>query len=115
MKNSQNLTVMMVASHTYPSKTSFLMSLSQVSMIFIIDDWLNMFVENYKPGGSYAVFAGKDCSVALGKMAFNEEYMNCYQTTKLSSSEYDSMIGWYYFMKKKYPIVGRVKEDKKDK
>jgi predicted heme/steroid binding protein len=34
--------------------------------------------EHYAPEGSYRIFVGKDVSVALAKMSFDEKYFNCY-------------------------------------
>jgi hypothetical protein len=34
--------------------------------------------EHYGPEGSYRIFVGKDVSVALAKMSFDEKYFNCY-------------------------------------
>eukprot|EP00331_Platyophrya_macrostoma_P012974 CAMPEP_0176418432 /NCGR_PEP_ID=MMETSP0127-20121128/7460_1 /TAXON_ID=938130 /ORGANISM="Platyophrya macrostoma, Strain WH" /LENGTH=134 /DNA_ID=CAMNT_0017798741 /DNA_START=64 /DNA_END=468 /DNA_ORIENTATION=+ len=64
----------------------------------------------YKPGGSYSVLAGKDCSVALAKNSLDEKYMNVFNSTKLEPSEQEKMEGWFIFMKKKYPIMGTIKD-----
>eukprot|EP01016_Furgasonia_blochmanni_P007243 TRINITY_DN1289_c0_g6_i4.p1 TRINITY_DN1289_c0_g6~~TRINITY_DN1289_c0_g6_i4.p1 ORF type:complete len:240 (-),score=40.96 TRINITY_DN1289_c0_g6_i4:247-966(-) len=71
--------------------------------------------EFYSPGGSYHVFAGKDCSVALAKMSFEDKYMNVYTETKLTLAENDILEDWYMRLKGKYRTVGHIKEDPKDK
>lgn len=43
----------------------------------------------YNPGGSYHLFAGKDASVSLARMSFEEKDMNIYNTEKLTLSELD--------------------------
>lgn len=71
----------------------------------------------YGPGQGYHCFAGKECSVALAKMSFEEQYMNCYlrpKQPKLEQKEIETMEQWFVFIKKKYPIIGKIKETKKD-
>ena len=70
--------------------------------------------ESYRPGGGYAKFAGKECSVALAKMSMEDKHFNCYDNFKLMLAEVDSLEGWYAFMKKKYKIVATVAGTKKD-
>jgi len=70
--------------------------------------------ESYKPGGGYAKFAGKECSVALAKMSMEDKHFNCFEGHKLSLAEVDSLEGWYTFMKKKYKIVANIAGSKKD-
>lgn len=75
--------------------------------------WLKrLFQGAYKPGGSYAVLAGRDCSVALAKSSLDEKYMNVYHSTTLEKSEEEKLEGWFIFMKKKYPIMGRINPPK---
>lgn len=70
--------------------------------------------ESYKPGGGYAKFAGKECSVALAKMSMEDKHFNCFDNYKLSLAETDSLEGWYEFMRKKYKIVALIAGSKKD-
>ena len=71
-------------------------------------------LDSYKPGESYAVFVGKDVSVALAKMSFEDKYYNAYDKTKLTLAEVDTLNGWFDYMKKKYKIVAEIRSTKKD-
>ncbi|KAL4340530.1 hypothetical protein GQ457_08G004340 [Hibiscus cannabinus] len=61
----------------------------------------------YGPGGSYAIFAGKDASRALAKMSKNEEDV-CANLDGLSEKEMGVLNDWVKKFEAKYPIVGRV-------
>ncbi len=71
-------------------------------------------IAKYKPGASYAVFAGREVSVALAKMSFETEFVNVYHKTKLKQDEIATMEGWFTFMKERYPVVGQVQISKRD-
>jgi membrane-associated progesterone receptor component len=64
--------------------------------------------EAYYPGGNYAVFAGKDATVALAKMSLNASDMNIVE--KLDKKQEKTLNEWivFYEKKKNYPIVGRL-------
>jgi membrane-associated progesterone receptor component len=58
-------------------------------------------------GTGYAVFAGKDCSKALGKSSLKEE--DCVADySNLTPSELETLDKWFLFYKNKYPIVGTI-------
>eukprot|EP01016_Furgasonia_blochmanni_P026490 TRINITY_DN2811_c0_g1_i8.p2 TRINITY_DN2811_c0_g1~~TRINITY_DN2811_c0_g1_i8.p2 ORF type:complete len:149 (+),score=32.95 TRINITY_DN2811_c0_g1_i8:190-636(+) len=67
-------------------------------------------VDFYKPEGGYHVFAGKDASVALAKMSFDQMYLNAYKTVELNEEEQKALDEWYDQLAKKYPRVGYVAE-----
>jgi len=61
----------------------------------------------YGPGGSYAIFAGKDGSKGLGMSSLkNEDAIPDYST--LPESEMKVLNDWHAFFSKRYNIVGRV-------
>mmetsp|Transcript_20730 Transcript_20730/g.43216 ORF Transcript_20730/g.43216 Transcript_20730/m.43216 type:complete len:291 (-) Transcript_20730:28-900(-) len=66
----------------------------------------------YGPGGGYAMFAGKECGVALAKMSFDLELLNNFQFDDLNFGEKETLNDWIVKFRdfKNYPIVGRVKE-----
>lgn len=70
----------------------------------------------YGPGGPYAVFAGRECGVALAKMSFDEQHLDDIAgCADLNYGETDSLQGWIQQFKymKDYPVLGRlVPEDK---
>lgn len=47
-------------------------------------------------------------------MANKDEYFNCYDTTKLTLSEVDSLNTWFEYMKKRYKIIAQLVTSKKD-
>ncbi|GMI84402.1 membrane-associated progesterone binding protein 2 [Hibiscus trionum] len=61
----------------------------------------------YGPGGSYAIFAGKDASRVLAKMSKNEEDV-CANLDGFSEKEMCVLDDWVKKFEAKYPIVGRV-------
>eukprot|EP01018_Ginkgo_biloba_P006730 Gb_40856 [translate_table: standard] len=61
----------------------------------------------YGPGGSYAMFAGRDASRALGKMSKNEEDI-CASLDGLTEKEIGVLEDWEKKFEAKYPVVGRV-------
>ena len=65
--------------------------------------------EFYLPGKSYALFAGRDASVALAKMSFKEEDLDSTDTQGLNEKEKKVLTDWVksFRDKKGYPIVGR--------
>ncbi|QRV83464.1 cytochrome b5 [Ceratobasidium sp. AG-Ba] len=63
----------------------------------------------YGPGGSYALLAGKDASVALGKSSLKEEDATPDWST-LEPSEKQTLDQWHGFFTKKYSIVGKVSD-----
>eukprot|EP00793_Prasinoderma_coloniale_P005139 PRCOL_00000900-RA len=63
----------------------------------------------YGKGGPYNCFAGRDASVALAKMAFNEEYLAAdWENYKMSQSESDILDDWEKKFATKYPLVGKI-------
>ncbi|OAY27520.1 probable steroid-binding protein 3 [Manihot esculenta] len=61
----------------------------------------------YGPGGSYAMFAGKDASRALAKMSKNDEDVSP-SLDGLTEKEMGVLDDWEKKFEAKYPIVGRV-------
>ena len=62
----------------------------------------------YGPGGPYALFAGKDASRALAKMAFEDKDLNG-DLTGLGVFEMEALQDWEYKFMSKYVKVGTVK------
>ena len=61
----------------------------------------------YGPGGPYGMFAGKDCSRALAKMAFDEELFTG-NVEGLEPDELDRLEDWIETFEGKYRRVGRL-------
>lgn len=59
----------------------------------------------YGPGGSYAMFAGKDASRALAKMSKNDEDV-IGSLDGLTEKEIGILDDWEKKFEAKYPIVG---------
>ncbi|KAI3828668.1 hypothetical protein L1987_02776 [Smallanthus sonchifolius] len=59
----------------------------------------------YGPGGSYAMFAGKDASRALAKMSKNDEDV-IGSLDGLTEKEIGVLDDWEKKFEAKYPIVG---------
>ncbi|KAI3501641.1 hypothetical protein L1887_29562 [Cichorium endivia] len=59
----------------------------------------------YGPGGSYAMFAGKDASRALAKMSKNDEDV-IGSLDGLTEKELGILADWEKKFEAKYPIVG---------
>lgn len=59
----------------------------------------------YRPGASYAMFAGKDASRALAKMSKNDEDV-IGSLDGLSGKEIGVLDDWEKKFEAKYPIVG---------
>lgn len=64
----------------------------------------------YGPGGPYAMFAGKDCSRALAKMAFDPELFTG-DLDGLQRDELDRLDEWIETFESKYRRVGRLLAD----
>ena len=71
-------------------------------------------IAKYKPGASYACLAGKDITIALAKMSFEDQYMNVYHRVKLTKAEMETMEGWYKYLKERYQVVGQIGSSKRD-
>ncbi len=63
----------------------------------------------YGPGGPYGMFAGKDCTRALAKMAFEEELFTG-ELDGLDPDEVDKLEEWIEMFEGKYRRVGRLLE-----
>ncbi|KAH9026719.1 cytochrome b5-like heme/steroid binding domain-containing protein [Lactarius deliciosus] len=63
--------------------------------------------ETYGPGGSYALFAGKDASRALGMSSLKPEDAVADWST-LEEKDRKTLDDWFAFFTKRYGIVGRV-------
>lgn len=61
----------------------------------------------YGPGGPYGMFAGKDCTRALAKMAFDEELFTG-DVDGLEPDELDKLDEWIEMFEGKYRRVGRL-------
>ncbi|KAF8604063.1 cytochrome b5 [Ceratobasidium sp. AG-I] len=65
--------------------------------------------DTYGPGGSYALLAGKDGSVALGKSSLKvEDAIPDY--SNLTDPERVTLDQWHGFFTKKYNIIGKVSD-----
>ncbi|KAK9808787.1 hypothetical protein WJX72_003685 [[Myrmecia] bisecta] len=61
----------------------------------------------YGPGGAYHVFAGRECSRALGKMSTSEA--DCTdKLDDLTKRELDILADWEKKFEEKYTVVGKV-------
>jgi membrane-associated progesterone receptor component len=63
----------------------------------------------YGPNGPYAIFAGKDCTRALAKMAFDSALFTG-DTEGLDSEELERLAQWIETFEAKYRRVGRLIE-----
>jgi membrane-associated progesterone receptor component len=63
----------------------------------------------YGPGGPYGMFAGKDCTRALAKVAFDEDLFTG-DTDGLEPDELDKLEEWIEMFEGKYRRVGRLLE-----
>jgi len=63
--------------------------------------------EFYGPGGPYGVFAGKDCTRALAKVAFEPELFTG-SVDGLDRDELDKLEEWIEMFEGKYRRVGRL-------
>jgi membrane-associated progesterone receptor component len=63
----------------------------------------------YGPGGPYGMFAGKDCTRALAKVAFDPELFTA-DLEGLSQDELDKLEEWIEVFEGKYRRVGRLIE-----
>ena len=61
----------------------------------------------YGPGGPYGMFAGKDCTRALAKAAFDPELF-VGSLEGLDQDELDELETWIEFFEGKYRRVGRL-------
>ncbi len=61
----------------------------------------------YGPGGPYGMFAGKDCTRALAKMAFDEELFT-ENVEGLDQDELDKLDEWIEMFEGKYRRIGRL-------
>jgi len=61
----------------------------------------------YGPGGPYAMFAGKDCTRALAKMAFDEELFTA-DIAGLEADELEKLEEWIEMFEGKYRRIGRI-------
>lgn len=61
----------------------------------------------YGPGGPYGMFAGKDCTRALAKVAFDEELFTG-DIEGLDQDELDKLEEWIDMFEGKYRRVGRL-------
>ena len=67
----------------------------------------------YQPKGSYAMFAGKDASVALAKFSFDKKWLTMRpEDADLSEGHLKAIEGWKEFYEEKYPIVGELVRSK---
>ena len=61
----------------------------------------------YGPGGPYAMFAGKDCTRALAKVAFERELFTG-DMEGLDQEELDKLEEWIEMFEGKYRRIGRL-------
>jgi predicted heme/steroid binding protein len=71
----------------------------------------------YKPGGPYAMFAGRDASVALAKMSFEPQWLEMpLKDAELDEVERTNLTKWRErFIEKRYPVVGELVYQEHDK
>ncbi|KAF3645744.1 Membrane steroid-binding protein 2 [Capsicum annuum] len=61
----------------------------------------------YGPGGSYAMFVGRDASRALAQLSFKPEYFNG-SLDGLSDAQLEILQDWEYKFMNKYAWVGQL-------
>lgn len=61
----------------------------------------------YGPGGPYGMFAGRDCTRALAKVAFDEELFTG-DIQGLDQDELDKLAEWIEMFEGKYRRIGRL-------
>ena len=67
----------------------------------------------YQPKGSYAMFAGKDTTVALAKYSFNKKWLTMRpEEADLTEGQLKAVEGWKEFFTEKYPVVGELIKSK---
>eukprot|EP00331_Platyophrya_macrostoma_P013177 CAMPEP_0176428464 /NCGR_PEP_ID=MMETSP0127-20121128/13165_1 /TAXON_ID=938130 /ORGANISM="Platyophrya macrostoma, Strain WH" /LENGTH=131 /DNA_ID=CAMNT_0017810151 /DNA_START=53 /DNA_END=448 /DNA_ORIENTATION=+ len=69
---------------------------------------------NYGPGDAYSLLAGKECSVVFAKMSFEEGYLNAQNKVSITKEENEILRKWSNMMKQKYPVVGKLVQEKKN-
>mmetsp|Transcript_83738 Transcript_83738/g.236512 ORF Transcript_83738/g.236512 Transcript_83738/m.236512 type:complete len:285 (+) Transcript_83738:144-998(+) len=64
----------------------------------------------YGPGGNYHLFAGRDASLALAKMSFEDQHLDNPDLSGISAVEMDQLEQWInkYKYEKEYPVVGKL-------
>ena len=73
-------------------------------------EWLTPVVskEDVSAGGSYALFAGKECARALGKMTMDAKDCTA-EVSDLSEAQLKTLSDWEEKFQKKYDQVGTVR------
>ena len=68
----------------------------------------------YGPGGGYAAFAGKECARAFALVS--TDVADCVSDVSgLGALEMDNLRDWRAKFEYKYPVVGKIVEEKKEK
>jgi len=69
---------------------------------------------NYQKGGGYSMFAGKDATLALGKMSFDPQWLELTEDdVEMSEGLRSSIQGWKEFYEEKYPVVAELVKSQK--
>ncbi|KAK9235917.1 cytochrome b5-like heme/steroid binding domain-containing protein [Lipomyces kononenkoae] len=68
----------------------------------------------YGPGGSYAVFAGKDGSKGLAKSSLDPD-LAVPDTAGLDQGEITVLDDWYSYFSQRYNIIGKIVPDSEAK
>ncbi|MCD7464709.1 hypothetical protein HAX54_053275 [Datura stramonium] len=81
---------------------------SNMNMSTLLKSLSNMVLKMfYGPGGSYAMFAGRDASRALAQLSFKPEDING-NLKGLSDAELEVLQDWEYKFMEKYARVGQL-------
>mmetsp|Transcript_21985 Transcript_21985/g.24568 ORF Transcript_21985/g.24568 Transcript_21985/m.24568 type:complete len:184 (-) Transcript_21985:1556-2107(-) len=67
----------------------------------------------YGPGGGYASFAGRECSVALAKHGFEPKFFENPDVTTLTPDEVGTLNEWKAFFENKYDHIGNIVKNKR--
>eukprot|EP00744_Colponema_vietnamica_P011922 GILI01016755.1.p2 GENE.GILI01016755.1~~GILI01016755.1.p2 ORF type:complete len:145 (+),score=40.65 GILI01016755.1:74-508(+) len=62
----------------------------------------------YGPGSNYNCFAGREASIALAKMSFEEDDLQSSDLASLTPDQQKALDQWVAKFEEKYPVVGRV-------
>ena len=67
--------------------------------------------EMYGPGGSYFIFAGHEATRALAKSSLKEEDLKPFgKFDDLNEKETQTLNEWEAYFKKRYEIIGKIKQ-----